>query len=324
MIDIQLNTLPGLESLPDEITFPGNEKPCQDTPPRFDGFVFRVDVVRPILGWLSASSSDGLLIFGDRGCGKSSTLRQLHAYLNRPLFSASGHSQQEFDDLLGTKEIVAGDTIAYAGPLLLAANKGATFLWEEIDRAPETASVGLNSVLDGYPIPTLDGGVFVSPKPNFRVAATANTSGSGDMRGDYNTANVMDSSLTDRFWVFECFYPTEDEELSILQKAFGDQFGEQDLRTSIRLANDVRYLYSGEKGKATGNASNIDEASIDTTFSTRSLVRMWEVLEAFGSVDKPLEFALGIALTNKIGKTSREAILQLATAHFGEFGQPGV
>ena len=52
MIPIKLNTLPGLESLPDAVTVRGNPHPVPFSPPIDPDHVFSVDVVRPILGWM--------------------------------------------------------------------------------------------------------------------------------------------------------------------------------------------------------------------------------------------------------------------------------
>ena len=67
MIPIKLNTLPGLESLPDAVTVRGNPHPVPFSPPIDPDHVFSVDVVRPILGWMLYDSPDMLLLFGDRG-----------------------------------------------------------------------------------------------------------------------------------------------------------------------------------------------------------------------------------------------------------------
>ena len=71
MIPIKLNTLPGLESLPDAVTVRGNPHPVPFSPPIDPDHVFSVDVVRPILGWMLYDSPDMLLLFGDRGSGSS-------------------------------------------------------------------------------------------------------------------------------------------------------------------------------------------------------------------------------------------------------------
>ena len=317
MIPIPLNTLPGLESLPDTVTAPGNPSPVPFSPPLDPGFVFRMDVVRPILGWMLYDSPDGLLLFGDRGSGKSSALRQLHAYLNLPLFSKSGHKRLEFEDLLGTKEIVDGDTVTMDGPLVQAARLGATFLFEEIDRAPEETSIGLNPILDGYPVENiLNGGESIPRLPGFRVAATANTYGSGDVRGEYNTANILDASLMDRFQAFPVDYPSPEQEFALLKAKLGDAISDEHLQQSIAFANDIRYLHSGRTDRLSAHAQSSMASTMETTLSTRSLLRLWNLVVLYQGVPKPFEYALGIAVTHKCSDVCAEAIKKIAEAHF--------
>jgi len=127
-----------------------------------------------------------LLLFGDRGSGKSSTLRQFPRHLHLPLFSVSGHRRLEWEDLLGVKEIVDGDTITMDGPLIQAWRVGATFLFEEIDRAPEETSIGLNPILDGYPlINVLNGGEIIPRMAGAGVPQRRTPMVPGDVRGEY-------------------------------------------------------------------------------------------------------------------------------------------
>lgn len=317
MIPIQLNTLPGLESLPDSVTVLGNPEPVPFSPPRDPDYVFSVDVIRPILGWMLYDSPDMLLLFGERGAGKSSTLRQFHAYLNLPLFAETGHLNLEFVDLLGLKEIVDGDTITIDGPLVQAWRAGATFLFEEIDRAPAATSVALNPLLDGYPLVNLLNGGEVIPRiSGARIAATANTNGSGDTRGDYNTANILDQSLMDRSQAVRVEYPLPAQEFALLKKKLGDAIPDDMLHQSIAFANDIRYLHAGRTDRLSGRVQSSMVPTMETTLSTRSLVRLWNLVVLYASVEKPLFYALEIAVTNKVSDVCAEAIKKIAEAHF--------
>jgi len=107
----RLNELPGLSALPDEATALGYKKANDYVPRRDPDYIFRVDDVRVVYGHLNADTPEGLMLSGPRGSGKSSVIHQLHAYLNRPLFYVTGHHSLEFEDLLGTKEIVDGEGV---------------------------------------------------------------------------------------------------------------------------------------------------------------------------------------------------------------------
>lgn len=318
-VQVPLNTFPGLESLADEVTVPGYDRPNDFVPRRDPNYIFRIDDVRVLVGHLTSDDPAALLFIGPRGSGKSSVIHQLHAYTNRPLFYISGHNSLEFEDLLGNKEIINGDTLTMDGPLLQAAQiENATFLFEEVDRARTTVSVALNPILDGYDIVhTLDNGRRVKPAKGFRVMATANTNGQGDVSGDYNSAVVMDTSFLDRVLCHEVWYPTPDEEFSILRKVVDTQIGDDEIRKSITFANDVRYLFTNRESNASPVAQSLGVGgAIHTTVSNRALVRLWAQMSIYPNVDSPIIFALKLVVTNKCTPECAEAIERLAEAQF--------
>lgn len=319
LVDHQLNKFPGLSSLPDEITLPGYAEPNEFCEPRHPDVVFPVDVVRPMAGHVAWNTNKGLLFAGPRGAGKSFPMRQFNAYLNRPVFYITGHKSLEYEDLLGTKEIVDGDTITLDGPLVQAAQMPyATFLFEEIDRAPSNVSVSLNPVLDGYDIiHTLDNGRRIKQAEGFRIMATANTVGLGDLTGDYNSANVMDTSTLERFWCHSLWYAKPEEEFTILRRAVSPTFKDEQLRKSITFANDVRYLHTGKDVEASpeAQAAGVGHA-IHTTVSTRTLIEFWRAIEIFSDVPNPIDYALRLVLTSKCTEECATAIHRLADAQF--------
>ena len=73
MIPIKLNTLPGLESLPDAVTVRGNPHPVPFSPPIDPDHVFSVDVVRPILGWMLYDSCSVIVGLASRARSGNST-----------------------------------------------------------------------------------------------------------------------------------------------------------------------------------------------------------------------------------------------------------
>ncbi|NKC01816.1 MAG: AAA domain-containing protein [Pseudomonadales bacterium] len=315
---IQLNTLPGLESLPDEVVYEESMPGHPNVPEKDPDYVFRIDDVRVIYGFLNHDGSEGLLFKGPTGSGKSSVIWQMHAYLGRPLFYINGSVDLEYTDLVGTKEVIEGNTMTLDGPLVRAAGTPhASFLFEEMDRAPAEVSVALNPLLDGYGISSvLDQQVYTT-EHGFKLIATANTGGGGDITGDYNTANILDKSFLDRFWTHDVWYSGEDIEFKILRKRVSPSIEDEHIRQSIRLANDIRYLYTGKDESASSSAQSF-AGHIDATFSTRTLASFWSVMELF-QVDKPVEYALNLVIANQCSDPCKEAIQQIAEAHFSGF-----
>lgn len=322
MEDIHLNQLPGLSSLPDSVTekgYPKDSEAAKFAPAIMPGYVFDPENVRPVYGHLSHNTPHGLLLTGKPGSGKSSVINQLHAYLRRPVFYISGHATLETEDLYGTKEIVDGDTITMDGPLIRAAQMPfSTFVFEEVDRAPSSVSVSLNPVLDGYDIVnTLESGRHIKPQPGFRVMFTANTNGLGDTTGDFNTANVLDTSFLDRVWCWETRYPSPEMEFDILRQSVDPNIPDKQLHQSIVFANDVRYLYDGMDNQASSEAQSLSvSGSIHTFISTRTLLSFWEILSLFRNVDNPIHYALKMSITAKCEPECAQAIEQICNAQF--------
>lgn len=319
LVEMQLNTLPGLESVSDTVTIPALSEPNEYVPEKDPYCVFSLDIVRNIVGFLQKPTPGGLKFTGPTGAGKSYQARQFHAYTNRPFFWVSGHDTVEFEDLIAIREIVDGDTLTSYGPLTQAAMmEHATFLFEEIDRAKSSCTVGLIPILDGYDIVnTLDGGTRIKQQPGFKFMATGNTSGNGDLTGEYNTAQVADAALSRRFWDHKVNYLEPEHEFRVLRRVVSPQYEDDNLRRSIALANDVRFLHMGQTNDASAVAqADAGRNAIHTTFSTDTLIEFWQAMEIFSSVPNPVEYALKLVLTNRCTPECSEAIHRLADAQF--------
>ena len=273
-----------------------------------DGFVFRGDVLRNILAFLSAPRGDGLFLTGPTGAGKSSAITQVAARLNWPVEEVTLHGRIELTDLVGHHALVKGEMVFVHGPLARAMREGAILLLNEVDLADPAELAGLNGVLDGNPlvIPQNDGEV-IRPHPKFRVVATGNSAGSGDQSGLYQGVVRQNLAFMDRFRLMAVEYPTPDVEASILaRKAAG--LPEAIRESMIRVANDIRRVFMG-----TGDG----RGELSVTMSTRTLVR-WACLTLdFRGAPSPVKYALEQALLRRASPEEAEAIDRIAEAVFG-------
>ena len=173
---------------PSGTTVTGYDKPCAYTPQIDQDYILH-DASRDIIVWF-LSKPEPLYVYGPLGSGKSSTIKQLAARLNYPVFEVTGHGRLEFSDLVGHLTVNQGNMTYEYGPLALAMRYGGLLLLNEIDlTAPEVAA-GLNSVLDGSPLCIAEnGGELITPHPLFRFAATANSNGAGDDTGPTKAFN---------------------------------------------------------------------------------------------------------------------------------------
>ena len=83
-----------------------------------EAYVFNKSLVRRML--LSMQNNESIMLFGDKGTGKSSLVKQLMAKLNRPLLCINGGPALDEVDLLGCKTIENGDVKSMDGVLSYA------------------------------------------------------------------------------------------------------------------------------------------------------------------------------------------------------------
>lgn len=290
----------------------GYDRPSAYTPAIDPGYVFQ-ESSRDIIVWL-LNPGEPLYVFGPVGCGKTSSIKQLAARLNYPVFEITGHGRLEFADLAGHLTVQNGNMTFQYGPLALAMRYGGLCLVNEIDlTAPEVAA-GLNSVLDGAPLCIAEnGGELILPHPMFRFVATANTNGGGDETGLYQGVQRQNLAFADRFMLCEMGYPDNEVEKELLRQRF-PALPEALCATMVRYANEVRKLFMGES-----SSSNLVNA-IEVTFSTRSLLRWAELTVRFQPLARqgiqPVTYALDRALAYRACRETRAMLHELAQRLF--------
>ena len=276
---------------------------------------------RDIMVWFIGSPSrppDPLYVYGATGSGKTSVVKQLAAKLNYPVFEVTGHSRLEFPELIGHLVVRQGNMEFEYGPLALAMRYGGVFLCNEIDLLDPSTAAGLNSILDGAPlcIPE-NGGELVVPHPMFRFAATANTNGGSDETGLYQGTMRQNLALMDRFVLCEVTYPKPEAEEQLLEKT-APQLPEPLRKKMVEYANEVRRLFMGE------SANSYNTASIEITFSTRSLLRWADLTIRYQPLARqgiqPVSYALDRALGFKACKETRAMLHELVQRVFPQSG----
>lgn len=237
---------------------------------------------------------DPLMIFGHRGTGKSSSLRQYCAVLNIPTRVVCGHGELEKSDLVGGWKLVNGNMTFCYGPLALAMMEGCVLVIEELDRCPPAVLVALNAILEGDDL-TIDenGGEIVKPASGFRIAATANTRGDGgaSTKGDYNSANRLDASTKDRFMWVEAEYLEPAIEESVLRRMY--KLPDVVAKSMVEVANMTRKAYAADE--------------LGLVMSTRTLIR-W-ARQSIMHNSKPDHFVY--AMNRAIGFSAQDEDRQL-------------
>ena len=201
-------------------------------------------------------------VTGLSGNGKTLSVEQACAQLNRELIRVNITIETDEDDLIGGFRLVNGATVWHDGPVIQALNRGAILLLDEVDLASNKI-LCLQSILEGKGVFLKKVGRFVKPAKGFNIIATANTKGKGSDDGRFIGTNVLNEAFLERFALtFEQDYPTPKTEQKILEKVAGN-LGVLDEKFCENLANWADII------RRTYNDGGIDEV-----ISTRRLVHI--------------------------------------------------
>lgn len=158
------------------------------------------------------------------------------------------------------------------GPVLRwARTPNAILVLDESDQLLPTVAMSLNCVLDGDDIVVPETGERVKIAPGALVAATANTNGRGSAGGNGGSASLykgtkrQNIASTDRYFVINASYLSEEEEKELLM----NQVGLPDVAATAmsRLAGKVRSLFLGINEDAGANGE-----PLEFTITTRNLL----------------------------------------------------
>lgn len=244
-------------------------EPCRITDhiPRIDPtYVFELNLLNDVLLYLFHPYKDCLYISGPSGCGKTTMILQIAARLNWGVEQITLSNKCESLDLIGHSTLRNGELVFEYGPLSRAMINGEILILNEIDLMSAGDLSVLNDVLDGKSLTVLaNGGEIIHPHPQFRVIATANTKGFGDMTGFYNGTRQMNQAFLDRWRFIEMDYPKESVERALLKNAFPDL--SDDICTKlIAFSNEIR--------KVVKQGFDNGVRQISAPFSSRNLLKI--------------------------------------------------
>jgi len=201
-------------------------------------------------------------ITGLSGNGKTFSVEQACAALNRELIRVNITIETDEDDLIGGFRLVDGNTVWHNGPVVEALERGAVLLLDEVDLASNKI-LCLQSVLEGKGIFLKKTGRSVQPAKGFNIIATANTKGKGSDDGRFIGTNVLNEAFLERFALtFEQEYPTPATETKILLRVAAS-LGKHDEEFCTNLANWADIIRKTFK-----------DGGIDEVISTRRLVHI--------------------------------------------------
>ncbi len=230
-----------------------------------------------------------LFVTGMSGNGKTFSVEQACAQLNRELIRVNITIETDEDDLIGGFRLVDGNTVWHNGPVIDALERGAVLLLDEIDLASNKI-LCLQSILEGKGVFLKKIGRWVTPAKGFTVVAAANTKGKGSDDGRFVGTNVLNEAFLERFpLTFEQEYPTAAIEIKILNKLCSDA---EFCKRLSDWADIIRKTFY--------------DGGIDEIISTRRLVH---IVKAFDIFQDRLE-AVQLCL-NRFDDETKQAFLDL-------------
>ena len=233
-------------------------------------------------------------ITGLSGNGKTFSVEQACAALNRELIRVNITIETDEDDLIGGFRLVNGETVWHNGPVVEALERGAVLLLDEVDLASNKI-LCLQSILEGKGVFLKKTGRYVQPKEGFNVIATANTKGKGSDDGRFIGTNVLNEAFLERFALtFEQEYPTPATESKIL-KMVATSLAIADHDFCENLANWADII-----------RRTFRDGGVDEVISTRRLVHIMRAYAIWGDRMKAIKVCV-----NRFDDETKQSFIEL-------------
>jgi hypothetical protein len=231
---------------------------------------------------------------GESGTGKTYMTEQACAKLKREFIRVNITVETDEDDLLGHYALIDGNTVWQDGPVVIAMERGAVLLLDEIDLASNKVMC-LQPILEGKGVYLKKINRMVTPAEGFSVVATANTKGKGSEDGRFVFTNILNEAFLERFPItMEVGYPAAQTEKKIVNKVL-DSLGVSDPDFAEKLVNWANAI-----------RKTFYDGGIDEVIATRRLVHISNAFAIFGDRMKSIEMCV-----NRFDEDTKTSFLDL-------------
>ncbi|MGV8804608.1 MAG: AAA family ATPase [Polaromonas sp.] len=272
----------------------------EDHVPDIDpAYRFNPDVTLALLAGFSRDRR--VMVQGLHGTGKSTHIEQVAARLNWPCVRVNLDGHISRLDLVGKDAVVLKDgqqvTEFQEGIVPWALQRPVALIFDEYDAGRPDVMFVIQRLLerDGK-FTLMDQNRVLRPHPYFRLFATANTVGLGNLSGMYHGAQRLNHAQIDRWNIFASLnYLPRAEEVAIVQARvphFGDAASQKLIESMVAVADLTR------KGFAAGDLS--------TLMSPRTVITWAENAEIFR--DPAVAFRL--SFLNKCDEAERAIVAE--------------
>lgn len=270
-------------------------EPAEWTPQIDSAYRFDPEVTLAILAGFVHNRR--VLVQGAHGTGKSTHIEQVAARLNWPAVRVNLDGHISRMDLVGRDTIVVRDGLQVTefaeGMLPWALQNPVALIFDEFDAGRPDVMFVIQRVLekDGR-LTLLDQNRVITPHPAFRLFATANTVGLGNLTGLYHGTQVLNQAQIDRFNVVATLnYLSPESEIEIVLAQVPDAKREV-------VAQMVAVAGLSRDGFAAGDLS--------TVMSPRTVISWAENLVIFGDV----AVAFRLAFVNKCDEAEQPIVAE--------------
>lgn len=251
-----------------------------------------------------------VMIQGYHGTGKSTHIEQVAAHLNWPAVRVNLDSHISRIDLIGKDAIKLRDgmqvTEFHEGILPWALRNPVAIVFDEYDAGRADVMFVIQRVLehDGK-LTLMDQNEIITPHPQFRLFATANTVGLGDTTGLYHGTQQINQAQMDRWSLVATlnYLSIEAESAIILAKApqYDNEKGRKIIKQMVTVADFTRTAFMN--------------GDLSTVMSPRTVINWAQNAEIFsGSIG----YAFRLSFINKCDELERQTVAEFYQRCFDE------
>ncbi len=288
-----------------DLEVPGFSQRDEHVPEIDPSYCFNHDVTLALLAGFAKNRR--VLVQGYHGTGKSTHIEQVAARLNWPCVRVNLDGHISRLDLVGRDAIVIRQgkqiTEFQEGIVPWSLQRPVALVFDEFDAGRPDVMFVIHRILerDGK-FTLLDQNRVISPHQGFRLFATSNTVGLGNLNGLYHGTQVLNQAQIDRWNIVTTLnYLSVDEEVDIVLAqvpTFSDRI--ETVRSMVGLAGLTRNGFSA--------------GDISTVMSPRTVITWAENIEIFADVGK----AFLLSFLNKCDQAEYSIIAEYYQRAFGE------
>jgi cobaltochelatase CobS len=278
-----------------DLQVPALEEPDEHVPDIDSGYRFEKSVTLALLAGFMRNRR--VLVQGLHGTGKSTHIEQVAARLNWPCVRVNLDGQLSRMDLIGRDSVTLRDgqqvTEFQEGILPWAIQRPVALVLDEYDAGRPDVMFVIQRILehDGK-LTLLDQNRVISPHPQFRLFATANTVGLGNLNGLYHGVQRLNHAQIDRWNIVVSLdhLPAEVEADIVASRV--PEVGRDVIASMVAVANLTR--------------SGFRVGDLSTLMSPRTVITWAENVTIFGDVGS----AFTLSFVNKCDEAERPIVAE--------------